>query len=313
MKIFSTEESMEIAEKICNKLNVKLSLVDKQKFSDGEFEVSLTETVRGDKVFIIGSTHQSKINDNFKELLMLIRATKDSNAKEIIVITPYYGFARQDRKTKDRSCITAKLDADLIQCAGATSIVTVDIHARQIQGFFNFPSDNIDGYRMFLPYLKTFDIDNTIICSPDQGGYVRASNFAKRLDNMSMVVINKRRDRPNEISSMELVGEVDGKDIIIIDDMIDTAGTLVKAVSYLKDEGAKSVRAVITHPVLSGNAFENLNNSKLDELIISDTIPQSKKSINEQLNNIKVTIISCSDAMSIIIDSIYYNKSLSNS
>jgi ribose-phosphate pyrophosphokinase len=311
MKIFSTEESRPIAKEICDILNVELSQVEKEKFSDGEFAISLKNTVRGDKVFIVGSSHQSKSNDNFMELLMMIRAAKDSNAKEVVVINPYYGFARQDRKVKDRTCITAKLNADLIKTSGATSIVTVDIHARQIQGFFDFPSDNIDGYRMLLPYLKETLTDNTIICSPDQGGYVRASIFAKELDNLKMVVINKRRERPNEIASMELVGNVEGKDVVIIDDMIDTAGTLCKAVSYLKEEGAKSVRAIITHPVLSGNAFNNLNESELDELIVSNTIPKSED-IEESLHGIKVTVISCAPEMAKVIHAINENKSITH-
>lgn len=242
---------------------------------------------------------------------MMVRAAKDSNAKEVIVINPYYGFARQDRKVKDRTCITAKLTADLIKTAGATSIVTVDIHARQIQGFFDFPSDNIDGYRMLLPYLKETMTDDTIICSPDQGGYVRASIFAKELDNLTMAVINKRRERPNEIASMELIGDVSGKDVVIIDDMIDTAGTLCKAVSYLKEEGAKSVRAIITHPVLSGNAFNNLNESELDELIISDTITKATN-VQESLHGIKVTVISCAEEMSKVILAINECKSLTH-
>lgn len=311
MKVFSTEESRVIANEICDIMNVELSKVEKEKFSDGEFAVALKETVRGNRVFIVGSTHQSNDNNNFMELLMLVRAAKDSNAKEVIVINPYYGFARQDRKVKDRTCITAKLVADLIKSAGATSIVTVDIHASQIQGFFDFPSDNIDGYRMLLPYLKETLTEDTIICSPDQGGYVRASIFAKELDNLSMVVINKKRERPNEIASMELVGDVAGKDVVIIDDMIDTAGTLCKAVSYLKEEGAKSVRAIITHPVLSGNAFNNLNNSELDELIISNTIPKAD-SIQESLNGIKVTVISCAPEMAKIIIAIDNNKTLTH-
>lgn len=311
MKIFSTEESRPIAKEICDKLNVELSQTEKEKFSDGEFAISLKSTVRGDKVFIVGSTHHSNDNDNFMELLMMVRAAKDSNAREIIVINPYYGFARQDRKVKERTCITAKLVADLIKSAGATSIVTVDIHASQIQGFFDFPSDNIDGYRMLLPYLEKTMTDNTIICSPDQGGYVRASVFAKHLGNLSMVVINKKRERPNEIASMELVGSVMGKDVVIIDDMIDTAGTLCKAVSYLKEEGANSVRAIITHPVLSGNAFNNLNKSKLDELIISNTIPKAEN-VQESLHGIKVTVISCADEMAKVIDAINGNKTLTH-
>jgi len=311
MKIFSTEESRKIANQICEKLGVELSKTEKEKFSDGEFAISLKRTVRGDKAFIVGSTHQSNYNDNFMELLMMIRAAKDSNAKEVVVINPYYGFARQDRKVKDRSCITAKLTADMIKTAGATSIVTVDIHARQIQGFFDFPSDNIDGYRMLLPYLESTMTDDTIICSPDQGGYVRASIFAKELGNLNMAVINKRRERPNEIASMELIGDVNGKDVVIIDDMIDTAGTLCKAVSYLKEEGAKSVRAIITHPVLSGNAFSNLNDSDLDELIISDTIPKATD-VQESLHGLKVTVISCADEMAKVIQAIDNNKSITN-
>lgn len=263
MKIFSIKDSETLATEICETISkisgedIKLSEMTKTTFSDGEFETSLGETVRGDKVFIIASTNQSEEN-NLMELLQLIRSVKDSSAGEINVICPYFGYARQDRRN-GRTCITAKLVADLIETAGADHIITIDIHATQIQGFFNFPSDNINGFRLMLPIIedriKSGEIENPVICSPDAGGYNRAFEFTKRL-GVSQVGINKIRPRANVVGSMELIGDVKGMDVIIVDDMIDTAGTLCKAVSYLKEMGANSVRSIITHPVLSGNAIK---------------------------------------------------------
>lgn len=316
MKIFSIKDSETLAKNICKTISklegteVRLSKMEKTIYSDGEFETALGETVRGDKIFIIASTNQSDEN-NLMELLQLIRSVKDSSADEINVICPYFGYARQDRRN-GRSCITAKLVADLIETAGADHIITLDIHATQIQGFFNFPSDNINGFRLMLPIIKekieSGEIKDPLICSPDAGGYKRAFEFTKRLENVSQVGINKIRPRPNVVGKMELLGDVTGKDVIIVDDLIDTAGTLCKAVSYLKEMGASSVRAVITHPVLSGNAYNNINESDLDELITTDTIHKS------DLGNIskKVTIVSSAEELAYVVINMDQGMSISS-
>lgn len=315
MKIFSINDSKNLAKKICEDISrfegqeVKLSKMSKNTFSDGEFETSLEETVRGDKVFIIGSTNQSDEN-NLMELLQLIRSVKDASANEINVISPYFGYARQDRRN-GRTCITAKLIADLIEAAGADHIITIDIHASQIQGFFNFPSDNIDGFRLMLPIIedkiKSGEIKNPIICSPDAGGFKRAFEFTRRLD-LSQVVINKTRPKANVVGRMELIGDVEDKDVIIVDDMIDTAGTMCKAVSYLKEMGANSVRACITHPVLSGNAYDNINKSEIDEFIITDSI--NKDDISEIDKD--VTIVSSSEELAFVIINMNQGMSISS-
>jgi ribose-phosphate pyrophosphokinase len=315
MKIFSINDSKNLAKKICKDISrfegeeVTLSKMTKNTFSDGEFETSLEETVRGDKVFIIGSTNQSDEN-NLMELLQLIRSVKDASANEINVICPYFGYARQDRRN-GRTCITAKLVADLIESAGADHIITIDIHASQIQGFFNFPSDNIDGFRLMLPIIedkiKSGEIKNPIICSPDAGGFKRAFEFTRRLD-LSQVVINKTRPKANVVGRMELIGDVEGKDVIIVDDMIDTAGTMCKAVSYLKEMGATSVRACITHPVLSGNAYNNINESEIDEFITTDSI--NKDDIFEIDKDI--TIVSSSEELAFVIINMNQGMSISS-
>jgi ribose-phosphate pyrophosphokinase len=318
MKVFSIKDSENLGLEVCEQLSnmrtsgdkVKLGLVSKTTFSDGEFEIIFDQSIRGEKVFIIASTNQSSEN-NLMETLQLIRSAKESSASEINVIMPYFGYARQDRR-KGRGCITAKLVADMLEVAGASHVITIDIHAKQIQGFFNFPSDNIDGYGLMLPLIKkkikSGEIKNPIICSPDAGGYQRAFEFTRRLDNVTQVGINKVRPKANVVGKMDLVGDVEGKDVIIVDDMIDTAGTLCKAVSYLKEKGATSVRACITHPVLSGNAYDNINTSELDELITTNTI--SKYDLGKISK--EVTVVSCAPQISEIIFKLVNNLSLGN-
>jgi len=315
MKIFSIEDSKELAVKICESISklsgsdISLGKLTKTTFSDGEFEIIFNETIRGDDIFIVSSTNQSDGN-NLMELLQTIRAAKESSASKVNVICPYYGYARQDRR-KGRGCITSRLVADMIKISGADHIVTLDIHATQIQGFFDFPSDNINGFRLMLPLIQekieSGEIKNPVICSPDAGGYQRAFEFTKRL-NISQVGINKTRPKPNIVGKMELAGDVNGKDVIIIDDMIDTAGTLCKAVSYLKEMGAVSVRSVITHPVLSGNSYDNINNSELDELIITDSIHK----VDLHKINKKITVVSCANEMAYIILNMNHHKTISS-
>lgn len=271
-------------------------------FSDGECAPQIEETVRGQKVFIIGSTSSSQI----METLLTIDAAKRAAAESIIVVLPYYGYARQDRKDGIRGPIGAKVVADLLTAAGASEIVTIDLHAAQIQGFFNIPFDHIEGHAIFSKTIKAY-IEKlegeTVICTPDQGGFQRASKMAEKLE-VSMVAINKHRDKPNSISSMELIGDVKGKNVIIVDDMCDTAGTLCKAVNYIKDSGAKTVSAVCTHPVLSGKAMENIKACEnLSRLFVSDTIPR--------VNGFsKVETVSCAHMLAKVITRITAKQSI---
>ena len=263
VKIFSGSASLELSEKIASAYGVKLGDVKVTHFSDGEFQPSFEETVRGQDVFIIQSTSHPA-NDHLMELLITIDAAKRGSAKRITAVMPYYGYARQDRKDRPRVGIGAKVVANMIQTAGADRIMTLDLHAGQIQGFMDFPVDHLEGNAIFVPYLKTLNLDNLVFASPDVGGVVRTRNMAKFF-NADMVICDKHRKRSNEIASMQLIGDVKGADVILVDDLIDTGGTLCKAAQLIMDKGAKSVRAVVTHPVLSGNAYENISNSILTD------------------------------------------------
>jgi len=275
VKLFAGTGTKALALKIAESYGRPLGSVSINRFSDGEFQPAYDESVRGCDVFLIQSTYQP--SDNLMELLLMIDAAKRASAHYITAIVPYYGLARQDRKDKPRQAIGAKLVANLLKSAGIHRIMTMDLHAAQIQGFFDIPVDHLDGSIIFVPYIKSLKLDNLTIASPDMGGSYRARTFAKFF-NAEVVICDKRRKRANEIESMSIIGDVTGMDIVLIDDICDTAGTLAKAAALIMEKGAKSVRAVCTHPVLSGKAYETVENSVLTELIVTDSIPLKQES-----------------------------------
>lgn len=271
MVFFSGNSNPALAEKICNYLKIKPGAIQVRRFSDGEIFVEIGENVRGKDVFVMQSTC-SPVNDNLMELLIIMDALRRASARRITAVMPYYGYARQDRKVAPRVPITAKLVADLITAAGTKRVLTMDLHAGQIQGFFNIPVDNLFAAPILLEYIKQNFLNNVVIVSPDVGGVERARAFAKRL-NAQIAIIDKRRDRPNSSEVMHIVGNVKGCTVILLDDMVDTAGTLVKAAVALSEQGAKKVYGCVTHPVLSGPAVERINESPMDQLVVTDTIP----------------------------------------
>ena len=302
VKIFSGRATTYLSEKIANAYGEPLGTVNYQQFSDGEMSPFIGESVRGHDVFIVQSTFAPA--DNFMELLLMIDAAKRASALNVNVIIPYFGYARQDRKDKPRVAIAAKLIANLLSAAGANRIMTCDLHADQIQGFFDIPVDHLDGNYIFVPYLKSLNLQNIIFATPDVGGIKRARSFAKFF-NADLAVCDKYRKEANKIESMRLIGEVEGKDVILIDDLVDTAGTICKAAALLKEKGANTVRAICTHPVLSGNAYENIHNSVLEELVVSDTIP-----LKQQTPKIKVLTVS--DLFAKAIRKIHDHESISS-
>ena len=302
VKIFSGRATQYLADKIANAYGEPLGAVNYQQFSDGEMSPFIGESVRGHDVFIIQSTFAPA--DNLMELLLMVDAAKRASAHNVNVIIPYFGYARQDRKDKPRVSIAAKMIANLLSAAGADRIMACDLHADQIQGFFDIPVDHLDGSYIFVPYLKSLGLKDIMFASPDVGGIKRARNFAKFF-NADLAVCDKHRREANKIESMRLIGEVDGKDVILVDDLVDTAGTICKAAALLKDNGATSVRAVCTHAVLSGKAYENIENSVLEELVVTDTIPLKKPSS-------KIKVISVSDLFAKAIRKIHDNESISS-
>ncbi len=302
VKIFSGQASTYLAEKIAHAYGEPLGEVRYQQFSDGEMSPFIMESVRGHDVFIVQSTFAPA--DNFMELLLMIDAAKRASAEHVNVIIPYFGYARQDRKDKPRVSIAAKLIANLLSAAGASRLMTFDLHADQIQGFFDIPVDHLDGNYIFVPYLKSIGLDNIMFASPDVGGIKRARSFAKFFD-AELAVCDKYRKEANKVESMRLIGEVDGKDVVLVDDLVDTAGTICKAAALLKEKGAKSVRAVCTHPVLSGNAYETIENSVLEEIVVTDTIPLKQKSK-------KIKVLSVSDLFAKAIRKIHDHESVSS-
>ncbi|MBF25879.1 MAG: ribose-phosphate pyrophosphokinase [Flavobacteriales bacterium] len=302
VKIFSGRHSVLLAEKIAQSYGVPLGNVVFNNFSDGEFQPSFEETVRGQKVFLIQSTPPPF--DNLLELLLMIDAAKRASAKEIIAVVPYFGMARQDRKDKPRVPIGAKLAANLISSAGATRIITIDLHADQIQGFFEVPVDHLFASTVFIKYIESLKLKNLTIASPDIGGSKRANAYAKYF-NSEIVICYKKRLVANEVEEMKIIGNVKGKDIILVDDMIDTGGTLVKASAMMKNEGANSVRAICTHPVLSGKAYENIDKSDIEELIVSDTLSVLQKSS-------KIKVLTIANLFADVIKNINNNKSISS-
>jgi ribose-phosphate pyrophosphokinase len=302
VKIFSGRATTYLAEKIAHAYGEELGAVDYQQFSDGEMSPFIGESVRGHDVFIVQSTFAPA--ENFMELLLMIDAVKRASSSNINVIIPYFGYARQDRKDKPRVAIAAKLIANLLSAAGANRIMTCDLHADQIQGFFDIPVDHLDGNYIFVPYLKSLGLENIMFASPDVGGIKRARSFAKFF-LADLAVCDKYRKEANKVESMRLIGEVEGKDVVLIDDLVDTAGTICKAAALLKEKGANTVRAICTHAVLSGNAYENIQNSVLEELVVSDTIPLKK-----QMSKIKVLTVS--DLFAKAIRKIHDHESISS-
>jgi ribose-phosphate pyrophosphokinase len=270
IKLFSGSGSTELANNIASNYGKELGEVVLTRFSDGEFQPHFNETVRGCDVFLIQSTNPP--TDNLMELLMMIDAARRASAHYVTAVIPYFGLARQDRKDKPRVAIGSKLVANLLVAAGINRIMTMDLHAAQIQGFFDIPVDHLDASIIFVPYIKSLGLESLTVASPDMGGSYRARSFAKFF-NAEVVICDKRRKRANEIESMTLIGDVTDQDIVLIDDICDTAGTLAKAAGLIMERGARSVRAVCTHPVLSGKAYETIENSVLTELIVTDTIP----------------------------------------
>jgi ribose-phosphate pyrophosphokinase len=274
VKIFSGSASNYLAKDIAKYYGKDLGAVTTLKFSDGEMSPSFDESVRGCDVFIIQSTFPTA--DNLMELLLMIDAARRASAHYVTAVIPYFGYSRQDRKDRPRVGIGAKLIGNLLTAAGADRLMTIDLHAGQIQGFMDFPVDHLEGNAIFVPYLKSLNLENILFASPDVGGVVRTRNMAKFF-NAEMVICDNHRKRANEIASMQLIGDVKGADVILVDDLIDTGGTLCKAAQLIMDKGANSVRAVVTHPVLSGKAYENISNSVLTELLVTDTIPSKQE------------------------------------
>jgi len=275
VKLFAGSATTALAQKIAKAYGQDLGDVVLSRFSDGEFQPHFNESIRGCDVFLIQSTNQP--TDNLMELLMMTDAARRASAHYVTAVIPYFGLARQDRKDKPRVAIGSKLVANLLVAAGVNRVMTMDLHAAQIQGFFDIPVDHMDASVIFVPYIKSLGLPNLTIASPDMGGSYRARTFAKYF-NAEVVICDKRRKRANEIESMTLIGDVAGQDIVLIDDICDTAGTLAKAASLIMDRGARTVRAVCTHPVLSGKAYDTIENSVLTELIVTDTIPLKQES-----------------------------------
>ncbi len=301
--LFSGTANEELSKEISKYLDQPLSLAKVTRFSDGEINIKIKESVRGKDIFIIQST-SAPANANLMELLIMVDALKRSSAKSITAVVPYYGYARQDRKAEPRVPISAKLVANLMETAGITRVVTVDLHASQIQGFFDIPVDNLYGAVLFNDYVKSKNLKNPIVASPDIGGVARARYFAKTM-GLDMVIVDKRREKANHSEVMNIIGDVAGKDVIMIDDMVDTAGTMVKAASALKKKGATSVMACCTHPVLSGPAYDRLENGELDELVITNTIPITKTSK-------KIKVLSTAKMLGEVIRRVYNNESVNS-
>lgn len=301
VKLFSGTNSHYLAEKIAQKYGQELGKLTISKFSDGEFSPSYDESIRGCNVFLIQSTNPSA--DNLMELCLMIDAAKRASAYKVCAVIPYFGYARQDRKDRPRVSIAAKLIANMLTSAGADRIMTCDLHAGQIQGFFDIPLDHLNGSAIFVPYLRGLDLGDLIFASPDVGGVGRARSYAKHFE-VEMVLCDKHRKRANEIASMQVIGEVEGKDVVLVDDMVDTAGTICKAAQIILDKGANSVRAIATHGVLSGKAYDNIENSVLSELVITDTIPLKHESS-------KIKVLTVADLFGKAIHAVTGNDSIS--
>lgn len=302
-KVFSGNAHQEFSREFAKHLNVVLSKITLNRFSDGEIGVQINESVRGKDVFVIQPTC-TPANDNLMELLIMADAFKRSSANSITAVIPYFGYARQDRKAAPRVPITAKLVADLIQYAGINRVITMDLHAGQIQGFFDIPVDNLYGSIIFQDYVRNKKLKNPIIASPDIGGVTRARYFGKKL-GLDLVIVDKRRERANESEVMNIIGDVNGKDVVLVDDIIDTAGTMCKAAQALKDKGANSVMALGTHAVLSGLAIKRIRESVLDEVIVSNSIPLQQECS-------KITVLNVAPLFAEVVRRIYHNESVNS-
>ena len=301
-KVFSGTKSRYLAEKICNKLQCPLGKMKIQHFADGEFSVAYEESIRGEHVFLIQSTFPN--SDNLMELLLMVDAAKRASAKSIVAVIPYFGWARQDRKDNPRVAIGAKLVADLLSVAGINRLITMDLHADQIQGFFDVPVDHLYGSAVFIDEIKSRNLPDLVMATPDVGGSKRVNTYAKYL-NVPMVICSKSRQAANEVSEMKIIGDVKGKNVILVDDIVDTAGTITKAAELMKEQGAVSVRAIASHAVMSDPASLRVDQSSLSEIIFTDSIPYSKKSE-------KVKIISVANIFATAIIRVFNNESISS-
>ena len=302
VKIFSGTGSQYLAEKIAKKFGEPLGKVNVQRFSDGEIGVEFQESIRGRSVFLIQSTYSP--SDNLMELLLMIDAAKRASAYKVIAVMPYYGFARQDRKDRPRVAIGSKLVANMLTAAGADRVVTMDLHAPQIQGYFDIPVDHLDSSAIFIPYIESLNLKNLTFAAPDVGSANRIREISTYFE-CEMVICDKHRKRANEIASMVVIGDVTDRDIVLIDDICDTGGTLAKSAGLMKEKGARSVRALCTHPVLSGNAYENIQNSALEELVVCDTIPV--RGVCD-----KIKILSVDELFAVALRNAYENKSINS-
>ncbi|MCZ2459616.1 MAG: ribose-phosphate pyrophosphokinase [Chitinophagales bacterium] len=299
-KIFSGTSSQKLALEICKQYGTQLGKINIQNFSDGEICPIYLESIRGDFVFLIQSTYAPA--DNLMELLLMIDAARRASAEKVIAVIPYYGYARQDRKDKPRVAIGSKLVANMLVASGADRVITMDLHAPQIQGYFDIPVDHLDSHALFIPYIENLRLENLTFAAPDVGSTNRVREIASYF-TAEMVICDKHRKRANEIASMVVIGDVTDRDVVIIDDICDTGGTLAKSAALIKEKGARSVRALITHPVLSGKAYENIENSVLEELVVCDTIP-----LRGQCSKIKV--ISVAELFAVAIRNAFENKSI---
>ena len=301
-KIFACNQSKLLASKISDHFGIPVGKVNFSRYSDGEFQPSFEESVRGARIFIIGSTQPT--SDNLMEMLLMLDAAKRASARHITAVMPYFGWARQDRKDKPRVPIGAKLIAKLLETAGATRIITMDLHADQIQGFFEKPVDHLFASTIFLPHIESLKLSNLTIASPDMGGSKRAYAYSKYLSS-EVVICYKQREKANKVSHMELIGNVKDKNVILVDDMVDTAGTLTKAAILMKERGAISVRAICTHALLSGDAYDKIEKSELEELIVTDSIPP-------RISHNKVKVLSCAPLFAEVMHNLHFNKSISS-
>ncbi|MCT7904514.1 MAG: ribose-phosphate pyrophosphokinase [Candidatus Ornithobacterium hominis] len=301
--LFSTRQSKALAEEIAISYGQSLGKIVFQEFSDGEYQPSFEQSIRGARVFLIGSTFMPDIN--LMEMLLMCDAAKRASAKNVTAVIPYFGYARQDRKDKPRVPIGAKLVANLLSAAGATRIMTMDLHADQIQGFFEIPVDHIYASTILVDYVQNLNLDNLMIASPDMGGAKRANAYANHL-NSDIVICYKERKKANKIERMMLIGDVKDKNVILVDDMVDTAGTITKAANLMMEKGAKSVRAMATHAVLSGQAYERIQESALEELVVTDTIPLKRNDVD------KIKVVSCAPLFAEVMHLVHNKESISN-
>ena len=304
LKIFSCSGSRTFAEQIAEKLNTKLGDSELTVFSDGEFQPQFTESVRGATVFIVQSTNPPA--DNLFELLLMIDAARRASAYKVIAVIPYFGWARQDRKDRPRVSIASKLVANMLTAAGCDRVMTCELHAAQIQGFFDIPVDHLWASSIFIPYIQAMNLSNLSIASPDMGGAKKANVYARHL-NAPLIICHKDRTKANVVGSMTAIGEIEGRNVVIVDDMVDTAGTITKCANVLMERGALSVRAVCTHAILSGPAYDRINASPIQEFIVADTVP-----LKPEKDNSKFTVLSMTGLFADVIDHIYHNEPVSD-